>query len=239
MIFSFPSDIPPVEPPIIAFQPTESSEDSSISIAITVQPADTNPNTTTRVVVLNVPPEASLNHGDKVGDYWHVPLDDLPDLALIPPPNFDGTITLMFIATTEGPTGEATREISLPLALRAVADPVALDIDASCYTDDQKDVSLNVLIKSDDEDGSENVTLLVAGIPEDVTLVPGNKLSNGQYLVMKEDLPLLKLVSSTTPFPSLSLSVTVRSAETTNGDIWEETSEVQITQCVPVTGQYS
>ncbi|XP_072028717.1 uncharacterized protein [Amphiura filiformis] len=229
------SDIPPVEPPIVAFQATESSEDSSISIAITVRTADTNPNSTTVVVVRNVPPEASLNYGDKVGEDWHVPLESLPDLALIPPPNFDGTITLLFIATTTGPRGDATREISLPLALQAVADPVNLDIEPACYTPDQTRVSLNVVVTTTDIDGSENVTLLISGVPENVTLIPGNRLTNGQYLVLSEDLPLLELVSSTAPFPLLRLSVTVRSTEITNGDIWEDAVEIQIGECATTT----
>lgn len=222
-------------------QPTESTEDSSINIAVSVRTADTNPDSETIVIVRNVPPGAALNmlnHGDLIGEEWHVPLEFLPELALIPPPEFDGSINLLLIATTTSSTGNATREVALPLTIQAVADPVTVRVDPPCYASDEARLPLNVNLISSDLDGSENVTMIIASVPENVTIFPADRLGDGQYFVQSENVNLLEIISSVVPFPALTLNMTVRSTEISNGDTWEQTMQVEIGQCQEPTGNY-
>ena len=205
---------------------------------MSVRTADTNPDSETVVLVRNVPPGATLNHGDLIGEEWYVPLELLPELALIPPPEFDGSINLLFIATTTSPTGNATREVALPLTIQAVADPVTVEVEPPCYTSDETRLPLKVNLISSDLDGSENVTMIISNVPENVTIFPADALGNGQYFVQGENVKLLEILPSVVPFPALSLSMTVRSTEVSNGDTWEQTMQVEIGQCQEPTGEY-
>ena len=224
------TEVPPIEPPIVGFQSSESTEDSAILLSITVRTADTNPDSETTIVVRNVPQGATLNYGTQVGNEWIVPLESLPDLAMIPPSNFNGNVTLLFIATTMTPSGDVKREIYLPLTLRAVADPVILDVEHTCFSPGQTMIPLTIGIQASDR--SERIAVMISGVPHNVSLSPAVNVLGRQYLVQSEDLEVLQLVFSTDLVPpTFALNVTVRSTETSNGDSWEDSASLQITQC--------
>ncbi len=214
-------------------------EDTPVNMTVSVRPGDTRPSSRTRVMFRNVPTGASLSSGMKVGDNWIVPLESLPGLLLTPPPNMHGSFELILNATTISTNGEVTREGYISIEVEAVADPVSYEIRPTCFDTNQDLVPLNISIEGTDTDGSENITVLIAGTPDGISFSPSEYNRDGEYLIHYEDLNSLQFMLTNWTLPSFVVNVTVISMEIFNGDIWEETTEVTIGNCTTPTGSVS
>ncbi|XP_072023013.1 hyalin-like isoform X3 [Amphiura filiformis] len=80
-------------------------------------------------------------------------------------------------------------------------------------------------------DSSENITVLISGTPEKVFVFPADSLGVGEYLIQHEVLPLLTFRLINWTVSSFYVNVTIKSTESSNGDVWEDSTEVEVKSC--------
>ena len=174
-------------PGIATGSPITAAEDTpSIPLGITLNQVDTDGSQTLTALV-RVPPGASLSAGTPVGgDVWDVPIGALPGLALIPPPNVNGSgsvdleVTVRDRAFDGGgvlineDTDKANASISITLT--PVNDPPLADGPVpSVVTDEDVDASVSMAATFSDVDIATNgdfltydvtaITLILPSIP--------------------------------------------------------------------------
>ena len=94
--------------------------------------------------------------------------------------------------------------------------------------------SVDLFIESSlaDKDGSENLTVVITGIPNTAALSVGLRNSDGHYTLMPEDFEnriTLQLLSSTEPF---EINITAIATELTTGEMVYTNSSLSVSICI-------
>ncbi|XP_033106419.1 uncharacterized protein LOC117108507 [Anneissia japonica] len=228
------SVVTPVEPPVVGVQSAVGEEDSKISLAVTVEPSMSNFTTETTLIIKGAPHGAMFSHGLKRGEEWHIQLEHLPELIFIPPPNLEGYINLILLATTKSDHGNAVRRVDLPVYVAAVADIPALMVSSECFHKDQRTLIVTISASSTDTDGSENITsIILSDVPDDITVTPSVFLFNNTYELSLGTAEFELYTTDT--FRVLSMNVTVINTESENGHQTSVSEQFSIYNCQAFT----
>ncbi len=196
--------------PILNLSPASGSEDNAIALNITAAPYDPLGNEILSLTISNLPVGATLTAGTDNGDgTWSLTVSDLTNLQLIPPQNYSGNFNLsVTLISTDGPDVFQTTS-PLSVNISGVPDLPTL-ITLPSVGDENSAISLNIAAALTDLDGSENLTVTIAGIPAGATLSAGTNNGNGTWTLTAGQLANLTLMppqgfSGTIP---LSISAT-------------------------------
>ena len=197
--------------------PSSGQEDTFVNLTVSVQETDKLSHYT-YAIVKGVPEQGFLNVGYEDGDGWIVSYDHIPNMAIHPPPNDDEDISLTIIAITVRASEQASRQVILPVNIEAVADAPDLKVSPSYFDMQQRNVSLNISVEAIDSDGSENITLIISDVPDNMKVLPAIDDGSGTFTVSLSDLPYLTISSSYQLTPA-NITVSATSIESSSGDM--------------------
>ena len=237
-----------VTAPTLTVGPATGQEDTSVALNIsasipassstTLSFASTSTSTETlSVVISGVPAGAALSAGTHNADgTWTLTGPQLSGLSLIPTSNYSGALSLTVDAKAYS-GGELVAETtkSLNVAVDAIADAPLLSGSSSyaCQADGLTSyvMPLDITASLTDLDGSESLTVTVAGLPAGATLSAGTHNADGSWTLTPAMLAGLQLTLPSSVTNSFNFNVTATSHEVSNGS----TASVSQTDNVTVT----
>ncbi|QRM27343.1 Ig-like domain-containing protein [Microvirga sp. VF16] len=206
-------------PPLVQVTDAEGQEDQPISLDLLAALADTDGSEVLSISILGVPEGASLTRGTRQSDgSWSVSPVDLPHLALIPPPNFSGTLSLTLRTTSQEVNGgTALVDATFQVQVHAVADAPDVTV-ANAHGQEDMPVSLAGLGGAlRDTDGSENLSFVLSGVPAGATLSVGTPLGGGRWALTPEQLEGLTLNPPPQVSGTFTLTLTAIATESEPG----------------------
>jgi hypothetical protein len=178
--------------PVVSAANVSGDEDQPIPLDLSANLIDTDGSEVLSVSILGVPVGASLSHGSRQPDgSWSVSPSDLAHLAITPPKDFSGTITLTLAATaTESQAGVPSARTSA--RFRVNVDPVtdAGTVGGTSGGSEDTAILLQPTFVTPDADGSETWAeyTQVAGLPSGALLNRGTEVAPGVWRVATADL---------------------------------------------------
>ncbi len=200
--------------PLLAVAPVETVEDQAGALAIAADVADADGSERLTVTVAGLPEGATLSAGEEIGGgRWRLSSDQLADLALVPPPSFAGVFELAIAATAIEADGDsATIADIVQVKVTGVPDvPILVAEDATGAEDEA--VPLTISLSSADPDGSESLTLALAGLPDGAALSAGQAGDDGRWRLSLEDLDGLQLTPPADFSGTFALDLTAVASE--------------------------
>ena len=198
----------------------EGLEDIAIPLGITAALTDTDTSETLTVTIRGVPAGARLSTGilNKDGS-WTLTADQLTDLELVPPPNASGTYMLTVSATAlETKSGDtATAVATIPVNIGSIADAPVLQTEPAAGEEDAA-VPLKIVAELVDADASEELSVVVSGLPTGAILSAGTDNGDGSWALSIDDLSGLELIPPANISGSFNLIVSAIATETETGD---------------------
>ncbi|PWC49437.1 hypothetical protein TSA6c_25115 [Azospirillum sp. TSA6c] len=203
--------LPVSDTPTLLVNPAAVAEDGTVALSIT--PALTDPSETLSVTIANIPTGAHLSNtaGDTLtivnGAITLTPAQ-LAGLSITPPHDSGTSFTLSVTATsTDGTATPASLSRSLAVTVTPVADTPTLTIPAVHGSEDTA-IPLTITAASTDTDGSETVTVRIAGMPAGASLNHGTHNSDGSWTLNAADLTGLTYTPPADANGTVTLSVT-------------------------------
>nr|WP_275670510.1 Ig-like domain-containing protein [Paracraurococcus ruber] len=196
---AFTLQVTPVsDAPLVQALAATGQEDTAIPLDLRVALADTDGSEALSVSLLGVPDGASLSAGTRQADgSWQLAASDLPGLALTPPQDFAGTLTLTLRATsTEAGNGaSATTDHAFTVDVAPVADAPLLHASPTTGEEDTA-IPLDLGVALADTDGSESIAAIrITGLPPGFSLSAGSAAGDGEWSLQPADLPGLHLTA--------------------------------------------
>ncbi len=211
---------PAADAPFVAAANAAGREDQPVALALTAALTDLDGSETLEVFILGVPAGGALNHGGEVSPgVWSVAPGDVASLTFTPPANFSGRIDLTLRAvSTEAANGDsAASEVPFSVEVAAVADaPVVAAADVSGLEDQA--IALDLSAALADLDGSETLSVLIAGVPDGASLSAGSRDADGFWRLAPGDLVGLTLTPPADFSGRIELTLRATSTEGANGD---------------------
>ncbi|NQU68663.1 MAG: tandem-95 repeat protein, partial [Candidatus Marinimicrobia bacterium] len=214
--------------PNLAVSPASGDEDTAISLDITSSLIDVDGSESLLIDVTGVPVGASLSAGTDLGEgHYELTPGQLTDLTITPPNNNDDDFDLTVTATsTESENGDfnTTAPLTLSVTVYAVVDVPTLTT-ADDVTDE--DIPLEVTFSSalTDTDGSENLELVITGLPEGGTITAITSIGDGTHI--------FTVTPPLNQHDDFTLTVTSTSTEDENDDSADISSNIFI-EVLPV-----
>ncbi|MDO9713981.1 tandem-95 repeat protein [Paracraurococcus lichenis] len=159
-------------------------EDQPIALGLGARLTDTDGSEQLSLVLSGVPAGATLSAGTRNPDgTWAIAPADLPALAMTPPRDFSGNITLTLQATSsDHDNSTATTTTHFSVHVEAVADAPTLRVGPALGLEDSA-IPLHISGATTDIDGSEHlVGFRITGLPDEAVLRAG-----GTVLVRQAD----------------------------------------------------
>lgn len=188
---------PPLEPPILDFTSPGGLENEPITIYVSARPV--RPNITINdvlgITLTGLPAMATLSKGSRMEDgTWKITEDEFGNLDLQLPTHFSGMLQLTAIAYFENHQNTTLRSRDLVLAIEPVPNAPRLMVQDACYSASAGD-AINLVIESSliDTSGSEELSLVLRRIPENIAVDEGSQNSRGEYVLTPADLPNIQL----------------------------------------------
>jgi len=193
-------------------------EDRLIPLDLSAALTDTDGSEVLSIAILGVPAGASLSHGSRAADgSWHVDPSDMPRLSLLPPQNFSGPIDLTVEAqASDGST--ATRRADFRVQVEAVADAPVLQVHDATGQEDRP-IPLDLSSALTDTDGSEVLSIVLAGLPPGARLSAGTDNGDGTWTLAPSQLSGLTLTPPADWSGAVTLTATATARETSNSSV--------------------
>ncbi len=157
--------------------------------------------------------------------------------TITPVANFAGPVELNYLVTDGNGSSVAA---SLALSLNADADTPVLNPGANAASQGNGAIGLGISAALSDLDGSESLSIAIAGVPAGWVLSAGvlNE-ETGTYLLTGPQLAALTITPPPGTSGEISLSVTATATEAANGDAASQTSslKISVTQLGELQGQ--
>ena len=226
------------------------AEDGAVPLDIDAS-ADGTLRTIDGIIISGVPEGAFLSTGTDNGNgTWTLTVDQLDGLTITPPENSADDFSLT--VTLESSDGESVSS-SLNVALTGVADAPIVDAglgdvvadppadptasgeggeggeggSETANDDDSITYELEITALLTDTDESENLSVLVSGLPVGVTLSAGTDNGDGSWLLQPEDLDGLTMTIDDTVEESFEITVAGISTED-DGDTATTVTTVEV-----------
>ncbi|MCC6471329.1 MAG: hypothetical protein IT563_23645, partial [Alphaproteobacteria bacterium] len=201
--------------PVLTVSSASGLEDKAIALNIAAALTDLDGSEAVSVKVAGVPTGATLSAGTNLGNgTWSLTQAQLAGLTITPPANADADFALTVTATSKEANGGATSTItaSLPVTVAAVADAPILTVSPASGLAN-KAIALNIAASLSDTDGSETLTVTVAGVPTGAMLSAGTNLGNGSWSLTQAQLPGLTITPASNATTGFTLTITATSTE--------------------------
>ena len=188
-------------------------EDSAIALDISAALTDIDGSETLSITVAGVPEGARLSAGADNGDgTWTLSSDQLSGLTITPPINSNSEFSLTVTATSTDGNDTADTSWTIGVTVDAVADAPTLNVsDAS--GDENSAIALDVSAALTDTDGSETLSVTIAGVPQGARLSAGSDNGDGTWTLTPDQLPGLTITPPANSDADFSLTVTATSAD--------------------------
>jgi len=141
--------------------------------------------------------------------------DQLRNISIHPASNQAGIGTISIMVTDADGLTEMT---SFVVNVNPKSDTPIVEIEDSVKTIVNSDISLNIQASLSDSDGSEELSIIIADLPENAILTAGQAEVDGSWLLSPDDLENLQLKLPENYSGSFTLTVTVISTELLNND---------------------
>jgi hypothetical protein len=217
---------------------TDGNDGSVFPLDLSASLTDTDTSETLSVTVSGVPEGAELSAGTDNGDgSWTLGPDDLEGLNLFVPEGISSDFSLTATATatdTDPDTGAVTTASASDVAkvgLDTVAEAPDLGVTAAAGNGDTA-IPLDINAALADDDGSEVLSVTVAGVPAGASLSAGADNGDGSWTLTADDLSGLTITPPDDSNDDFDLSITATSTELLGGD----TATTTTTLSVDVTG---
>ena len=217
--------------PTLTVQDTGGDEDTAIPLTIGTVLVDTDGSESLSVIIADVPQDASLSSGADNGDgSWTLTPAQLVGLTLTPPTHNDANFVLAVTATaTEAANGDSASTVdSINVILNAVADTPTLTVQDTGGDEDTA-IPLTIGTVLVDTDGSESISIIIAGVSQGATLSAGINSGDGSWTLMPAQLTGLTLILPTHSNNDFSLTVSAKATESVNGDASETVKTLAVT----------
>ena len=207
---------PDADAPTLTVADVSGTEDTAIPLNIAAGLTDTDGSETLSVTIAGVPTGATLSAGTDNGDgTWTLSGGDLDGLTITPPANSDVDFTLSVTATTTDGTDTATTTGTMAVSVAPDADAPTLTVADVSGTEDTA-IPLNIAAGLTDLDGSETLSVTIAGVPEGATLSAGTDNGDGTWTLSGGDLEGLSLTPAADSDSDFTLTVTATSTDGTD-----------------------
>ena len=215
--------------PVVITHDAAGREDESIALNLSASLTDTDGSEVLSITILGVPAGASLSHGSRAPDgSWNVDPDDLPNLSILPPSNFSGTINLTLQANSVSSNGiTATTNLPFQVAVEAVADAPTVTVRDAAGQEDQA-IALDLSALLTDTDSSEVLSVTIEGLAPGTRLSAGTDNGDGTWSVSPAQLAGLKLTPPADWSGTMPLTLVAQARETSNGSTATTRADFQV-----------
>ncbi|WP_199235351.1 hypothetical protein, partial [Azospirillum sp. TSA6c] len=213
---------PVTDTPTLSVTAASGNEDTAIPLTITPALTDLDGSEALTITISGIPTGASLSNtaGNTLtisnGSITLTP-DQLAGLKITPPLNSDADFTLTVTATAkDGVANPVSVSQTLPVTVSPVSDTPSLSVTAATGNEDTA-IALSITPALTDTDGSEVLTVTIAGIPAGATLT--NTLNgtltvtNGSITLTPDQLAGLKVTPPVNSDDDFTLTVTATSKD--------------------------
>ncbi len=186
-------------------------EDIPVALAIGIATEDVRGPEGVRVTLSGLPEGAALSAGTAEQEgIWRLGGNELEGLTLTPPAHFSGRFELSVEADVAG-IGETAVSAILPVVVTPRADQPTLAVTPAEGLEDEA-IPLAIAAETPDGDGSETLTIEVAGLPPGARLSRGEERADGAWSLRADQLDGLTV----TPPPHFSgaMPLSVRATAT-------------------------
>jgi hypothetical protein len=171
------------------------------------------------VVISGVPAGATLTNATANADgTWNADTAHLGSVQLVAPAHFSGDVLLTVAATTieaaNGATATSTSTVAVHIDPVATAPTLAVQ---TANAGASGPIQLNIAAGLVDTDGSESLTVVVAGVPDGATLSAGLHNADGSYTLSAAHLAGLTLTAPANVRSDFDLAVTAVAHENLSG----------------------
>ncbi|MFK7884927.1 MAG: tandem-95 repeat protein [Phycisphaerales bacterium] len=215
--------------PELSVEDASGREDSAISLDISSTLTDVDGSETLAVTIEGVPDGATLSAGVDNGDgSWTLSSADLDGLTVTPSGNYSGSFDLDITAVaveSDGDT-EAVRS-SITVDVAGVADAIELTVNDVFGSEDSA-IGLDISAALMDTDGSEDLSLVISGVPDGASLSAGVDIGNGTWQLMPADLDELTVTPPSNYSGSFDLTISATNSEV-DGDAAHSTATMGVT----------
>lgn len=227
------------ETPIINSMYSDTSEDvrSHLYLSAFVPDFDTSSHSGSfnlKLVLHEIPEGFAFSKGNRSGHSVVLEPAEFGDIWMTPRKDFSGLVrfNLTAIASTPLKTKAVSRQIEINIT--ATADVPFLNVNVPCQHWNSSDKVIPVFVEAhlNDQDGSENLTLVFSGLPTGYRLVHknGTNLVNGSNNTITQDAPRWFISINETLKPFV-LRIIAISEERSNGNQANQTVDVNVTFC--------
>ena len=192
--------------------------------------------------ITNFPKGSEFNIGYYNGTVWLLNATEVDTLQLTftPPRFYSGDIDLVVVASHR----ESTREGTVHISVEPVVNQPTLTVEDTCLAN-MSDGSYyaDLLIDSNlaDQDGSENLTILIVGIPTNANLSVGEKNEDGDYVLTNDNLRssiILQLLNTNNEPLEITINITAISKEQATEEVAYSNYSIMLSICVGMWLRY-
>lgn len=214
--------------PTLSVQPAAGNEHIAIALNIASALTDTDGSEILSITISGVPAGAILSAGtNNGGGTWTLTAAQLTNLTITPASNYSGSFNLGIVATaSENNQSISTSSTSLSVSVAGTATAPTLVVGAATGAEDTA-IALNITSALVDNDGSETLTITIAGVPLNAMLSAGIDNGNGSWTLTPLQLTNLTFTPPANFSGSFNLSVTSTSSE--NGTISPVVASLPVT----------
>ena len=197
-------------------------EDGAFGLDISAMTADTDGSEVISITVSGVPTGALLSAGTDNGDgTWTLAPEDADGLTITPPLNSDLDFDLgITVTNVDNNQDFTTLEATVSVGLEAIADAANLAVDNAIQGLEDLLIPLGESIDASlaDTDGSESLSITIAGLPAGSILSAGTENDDGSWTLSPEQLAGLTMTPGLHISGAFDLTVTATTTEAANGD---------------------
>ncbi len=197
--------------PVLTTNAAHGAEDTAI--ALDIASSLTDPSERLTITISGVPQGATLSAGSDNGDgTWTLTRADLAGLTITPPANSDAAFALQITATSTSEVDSAQTTRTLNGTIEAVADTPVLGV-RDAGGDGSDAIALDITAALTDTDGSETLSITIAGVPQGASLSAGSDNGDGTWTLSPDQLSGLALTPPPGADTTFSLTVTATSSD--------------------------
>jgi len=172
------------------------------------------------VIVSGVPIGASLTHATDLGSgQWSIDVAQLGSIEYVPQNNWSGDVALSVTVTSReiisGINSSTTSTINIHVEDQADMPTIGSSNETGL---NNAPIQLHLTAALTDIDGSEQLSIVVSGIPDDFTLSHGLNNGDHTWTLSQSDLNNLFLSAPTDFSGDVNLTATAYATEIDNGD---------------------
>ncbi len=215
--------------PVATAQDETGAEDSWIQLHLDSALTDTDGSETLSITITGVPEGAILSPGTDLGDgVWSATPAQLPLVCILPPDDFSGDINMtLSVTSTENDGDSATTVKDFSVEVTAVADTPTVTVSDASGTEDQP-ISLDISSALTDTDGSETLSVTIAGVTDGATLSAGTDNGDGTWTLDPADLANLTVTPAADSDADFTLTVTAPTTATDGTDTATTTGTIAV-----------